>query len=49
MFVTVDGRDNTEIFTGDVIKIRKSEYKTKLVRVKNAGFVATLRGKLEKK
>ncbi len=49
MFITVDGRDNTEIFTGDIIKIRKSEYKTKLVRVKNAGFVATLRGKLEKK
>ena len=49
MFITVDGRDNTEIFSGDIIKIKKSNYKTKLVRVKNAGFVATLRGKLEKK
>ena len=49
MYITVDGRDNTEITPADVNKIKKSACKTKLVRVKDAGFVSTLRDKLNKK
>jgi len=48
MFITVDGRDNAEIFTTDIIKINKSDMKTRLVRVKEGGFINTLHRKLGK-
>lgn len=48
MFVTVDGRDNEEVSTEDVINIKKSKIKTKLVRVKDGTFVDTLHRKLGK-
>ena len=37
-FVSVDGGKATKINMGDVITIRKSEYTTKLVRLKNRSF-----------
>ena len=49
MFITVDGRDNEKILTGDVIRISKSKYKTRLVRIKDGGFINTLHRKLGKK
>lgn len=48
MFITIDGRDNAEIFTSDIIKIKKSDRKTKLIRVKDGGFINTLHRKLAK-
>ena len=49
MFITVDGRDNEEIRSDDIIRISKSRSKTKLVRVKDGGFISTLNRKLGKK
>ena len=49
MFITVDGADNEEISRGDVIRISKSKSTTKLVRVKDGGFISTLNRKLGKK
>ena len=49
IFITVDGRDNMEIFKDDRIRIKKSDKKTKLVRVKDGGFINVLHRKLEKK
>ena len=48
MFVTIDGRDNEEIYTSDTIRIKKSASTTKLVRVKDGGFINTLHTKLGK-
>ena len=49
MYITVDGRDNEEIGPDDIIRISKSSSKTKLVRVKDGGFISTLNRKLGKK
>lgn len=46
MYITADGRENTEIFSGDTVVIKKSLKKTKLVRVKDGGFVSVLHRKL---
>jgi len=46
MYITIDGREHTEIFEGDTVHIKKSEKKTKLVRVKDGGLVSVLRRKL---
>ena len=48
MFITVDGRDNTEVVTSDIIRIKKSDMKTKLVRLKDGTFINTLHRKLGK-
>ncbi|MBQ7714554.1 MAG: NAD(+)/NADH kinase [Clostridia bacterium] len=48
MFITVDGRENEEIFTDDTVRIRKSDAKTILARVKSGGFINTLHRKLGK-
>ena len=46
MYITADGRENTEIFSGDTVVIKKSAKKTRLVRVKDGGFVSVLHRKL---
>ena len=46
LFITVDGRDNIEIFSSDIIRIKKSDLTTKLIRVKEGGFINNLYGKL---
>lgn len=46
MFITADGRENTEIFSGDVVVIKKSLKKTRLVKVKSGGFVSVLHRKI---
>lgn len=46
MFITVDGRDNVEVFPGDMVTVKKSSLKTHLARIKNSSFVDVLHGKL---
>lgn len=46
MFITADGRSNIEVFSDDVITIKKSDTSTRLVRVKNGGFMSVLHRKL---
>lgn len=46
MFITVDGRDNVEIFPGDIVTVKKSPLKTRLARIKSSSFVDVLHGKL---
>lgn len=46
MFITIDGRDNIEIFSDDTVKVEKSSFVTKLVRVRTGGFVNVLRRKM---
>lgn len=46
MYITVDGREHTEILPGDTVVIRKSNVVTKLVRVKDGGLVSVLHRKL---
>ncbi|MBR6918354.1 MAG: NAD(+)/NADH kinase [Clostridia bacterium] len=49
MFLTIDGRDNYEIFGSDTVRIKRSDKKTKLVRVKTGTFISILNRKLGKK
>ena len=46
LFVTVDGRSNTEIAYGDTVRVTRSELSAKLVRIKNNGFYGKLRSKM---
>lgn len=46
MYLTVDGREHTEILCGDTIKIKKSAEITRLVRIKDGGLVSVLNRKL---
>ena len=45
-YLTVDGRDSICLEEEDVIKIQRSEYVTKLIRLKDGGFLNTLRRKM---
>ena len=46
VFLSLDGAESMELSDGDVIKISKSEYKTKLVRVLNRSFYEIVNQKL---
>lgn len=46
LFLTLDGKTNCEIYFGDVVKITKSDYTTKLIRIKEQMFYRTLRQKM---
>lgn len=46
VYFNADGRDVIPINSGDTIEIRRSEYKTRLIRIKESGFLGVLRGKL---
>lgn len=46
LYLTLDGRNNYEIFRGDVITIKKSELSTNLVRLKKSDFYNKLRKKM---
>lgn len=45
-YLTVDGKDSIDICDGDIIKIKRSEYTTKLIRIKDGGFLHVLRRKM---
>lgn len=46
MFLTVDGRDNIEIFPSDTVTVKKSTVKTHLARIKSKSFIDVLHEKL---
>ncbi len=49
MFLTADGRENVEIFCDDTITVKKSDTVTRLVRVKEGGFLNVLHRKLSER
>ncbi len=46
LYLTLDGRNNYEVYIGDTVRITKSELKTRLVRLTDSGFYARLRKKM---
>ena len=46
MFLSVDGRDNFLLRKNDSVRITRSAYCTRLIRVKKGGFLHALRSKL---
>ena len=49
VYLNGDGRDPIKIEENDIISIRRSAYTTKLIRIKDAGFVSVLHSKLAEK
>lgn len=46
LYLTVDGKNNCELFYGDTVKITNSELKTDLIRIKERMFYKILRQKM---
>lgn len=46
VYLTVDGQESVSLLPGDVIRIFRSAYTTRLVRMKKDGFLSALRRKL---
>ncbi|MBR5681413.1 MAG: hypothetical protein IKX19_12240, partial [Clostridia bacterium] len=46
VWLNADGRDDLAITEGDRIGIRRSAFSTKLIRVREGGFLDVLRAKL---
>ncbi len=46
IYISEDGREYLELQEGDVVRIRRSECRIPLIRVKNGGFLNALRRKL---
>lgn len=46
IYLTVDGKINFELYYNDIVRVTKSDKKTRLIRVKNSSFYANLRAKL---
>lgn len=46
LYLTLDGRNNFEIFKGDVVKISKSELYASIIHVKDRSFYEKMRSKL---
>jgi len=46
LFITVDGSENVQLMKTDIVRIKRSDVRTKLVRVKNGGFRSVFRKKL---
>ena len=49
VYLSIDGMENERILFGDRIIIRKSEFTTKLVRIKNTGFYEVMYKKLSER
>ena len=47
LMLTLDGKSNCELFKEDVVKITKSDYTVKLVRLKDCSFYGILRQKMK--
>jgi len=47
LYLTVDGRINFELYRGDLVRITRSPMKTRLVRLHERGFYATLQEKMK--
>ena len=46
IYLSVDGRENYTLQKGDVVRIRRSGSRTKIIRVKKGGFLSALQRKL---
>lgn len=46
LYLTVDGRNNCELYRGETVRITRSPLETQLVRLKNCGFYHRLRLKM---
>ncbi|MBR2370695.1 MAG: NAD(+)/NADH kinase [Clostridia bacterium] len=46
LYLTLDGKSNSEIYYGDFVKITRSDLTTKLIRIKKQMFYKTLRQKM---
>lgn len=47
--ITVDGHEGALLKSGDIVKIQKSKYVTKLIKLQEAGFYRLLRNKMHNK
>ncbi len=45
VYLSVDGRDWTTLIKGDIVRVRRAEERTPLIRVKSGGFLSALRRK----
>ena len=46
LYLTVDGRNNCELYRGEMVRITRSPLETRLVRLKTCGFYDRLRVKM---
>lgn len=46
IYLSVDGRENYVLQKGDIVRIRRSSIRTKIIRVKKGGFLSALQRKL---
>lgn len=46
VYLNADGRDDIRIAEGDTVDIRRSSYRTRLIRIKKGGFLGALHRKL---
>jgi len=46
VYLTIDGRTNVKLETNDVVRLTKSNFTAKLIRVKNHGFFDVIREKI---
>ena len=46
LYLTLDGRNNYELFKGDVVRISKSDLYASIVQVKDRNFYEKMRSKL---
>ncbi|MBQ4042955.1 MAG: NAD(+)/NADH kinase [Clostridia bacterium] len=46
IYLSVDGRENYTLQKGDIVRIRRSDIRTKIIRVKKGGFLSALQRKL---
>lgn len=49
VYINADGREEYKLSENDTVRIKRSEIVTRLIHVKNTGFVKTLRHKLSEK
>lgn len=49
VYLNADGRDDIRINEGDTVDIRRSPYRTRLIRIKKGGFLEALHTKLSEK
>jgi len=49
VYLNADGRDDIRINEGDTVDIRRSSYRTRLIRIKKGGFIGALNTKLSDK
>jgi NAD+ kinase len=49
IYVTADGDKHFRLFENDIVRIKKSDFTTRLIRVKDRNFYTILRQKLEER